>query len=205
MLIVFEGIDTCGKTTQIEMLKNSFCDESKMMNGLAPVFTKEPGSNTTIGKELRDILLNNSELSDNARVFLFLADRAEHYSQIVNPALNRKRTVISDRSFISGMAYQKMDWNSAMHMNLSAMSGTLPNVVFMLKIPKEEYIKRISAKKSDALEDSIGIDGMMSHQNRLEEALSFVKDKFGVNYFILDGMKKEADIHKEIMDILRKI
>ena len=75
MYIAIEGIDTCGKSTQIEILKNKYPEF---------VFTKEPGG-TNIGHTIRSIALNTHELDVRCRMFLFLADRAEHMQKIIIP------------------------------------------------------------------------------------------------------------------------
>jgi len=93
MYVIFEGIDGCGKTTQIELLKNSF---SKL------IVTKEPGG-TEFGIKAREILLHSEIKSAKAELLLFLADRAEHYKEVVEPNLDA--LVVSDRGFLSGIAY----------------------------------------------------------------------------------------------------
>ena len=76
MYIIFEGVDTCGKSTQVELLKKHKKDV---------ITTNEPGG-TTVGKKFREILLQSDEkLSINAELLLFLADRAEHYKKIIEP------------------------------------------------------------------------------------------------------------------------
>src|SRR3989344_6422130 len=98
--IVIEGGDGAGKDTQIELLKKEF-------NGPEFVYTREPGG-TALGKVLREMLLHESygALPLLTEVFLFLADRAQHAAEVVVPALKKGKTVISNRSWISMVAYQ---------------------------------------------------------------------------------------------------
>ena len=91
MYILFEGIDTCGKSTQIELLAQT--DPTL-------ITTHEPGG-TAFGKQAREILLSDSLSSKRAELLLFLADRAEHYEEIIKP--NKNKTIISDRGFLSGI------------------------------------------------------------------------------------------------------
>ena len=93
MYVIFEGIDTCGKSTQIELLKQKYPNA---------IFTKEPGG-TTLGDSLREILLHGSIKSKYAEILLFLADRAEHFDEIIK--INLDKDIFSDRGFISGIAY----------------------------------------------------------------------------------------------------
>ena len=96
--IVIEGGDGAGKDTQIELLKKDFPDF---------VYTREPGG-TTLGKELREIVLHEKygSLPLLTEAFLFLADRAQHVSELVAPSLIEGKSVVSNRSWISMMAYQ---------------------------------------------------------------------------------------------------
>ena len=96
MYIAIEGIDTAGKTTQIERLKKHFPDA---------IITKEPGG-TSIGKEIREMVLSAKAQSKKAEFLLFLADRAEHIKEVVEPNLDKM--IISDRSAVSGVAYALM-------------------------------------------------------------------------------------------------
>ena len=96
MYVVIEGIDTSGKSTQIQELKLALQEA---------IFTFEPGA-TPLGKKLRKILLEDSiELDSRAEMLLFLADRAQHAHEILKA--NPDKLIISDRSLISGMAYAK--------------------------------------------------------------------------------------------------
>ena len=92
MLVIFEGIDCVGKTTQINLLKEIYKDA---------IITKEPGG-TKFGKKIRNLLLNGDEISKKAELFLFLADRNEHYEKVIKPNLNN--LILSDRSLISGIS-----------------------------------------------------------------------------------------------------
>lgn len=96
--IVIEGGDGAGKDTQIELLKKDFPQF---------VYTREPGG-TPLGKVLRDMVLHESHgsLPLLTEAFLFLADRAQHAAELVAPALREGKTVVSNRSWISMMAYQ---------------------------------------------------------------------------------------------------
>ena len=90
MLVYFEGIDGVGKSTQISLFNDLEC-----------VKTCEPGG-TKLGKSLRELIFN-AHPSSRAEIFLFLADRAEHYEKIIK--VNKHKLILSDRSFVSGLAY----------------------------------------------------------------------------------------------------
>lgn len=117
MLINLEGIDGAGKSTQIALLASTFKDA---------IITKEPGA-TPLGEQIRKIILgDNLNICHQAEMFLFLADRAEHYEKIIKP--NRDKIVFCDRSFVSGIAYAMTNlglnldeiWRENLNTNLSA-------------------------------------------------------------------------------------
>src|SRR5271165_6927320 len=98
--IVIEGGDGAGKDTQIGLLKREFTGEHF-------IYTREPGG-TALGKVLRDMLLYESygSLPLLTEVFLFLADRAQHVEEVILPALTAGKNVISNRSWVSMVAFQ---------------------------------------------------------------------------------------------------
>jgi len=102
MFITLEGIEGCGKTTQINHLSNFFEDR-----GQPCVVTREPGG-TAIGKEIRSILLNPSstDLVPKAELLLYMADRAQHIATLVKPCLAQKKVVLCDRYFDATVVYQ---------------------------------------------------------------------------------------------------
>ena len=99
--ITFEGADGCGKTTQIGLLEKFLKDK-----GLETLATLEPGA-TDLGKNLRQILLHYEKpVSDEAEMFMYLADRAQHAQMVIKPALDEKKIVLCDRYTDSTVAYQ---------------------------------------------------------------------------------------------------
>ena len=156
MYMILEGIDTAGKSTQLEILKK---------NHPEALFTKEPGG-TTIGLELREMVLSARAQSRVAEMFLFLADRAEHFEEIVKP--NKNQLVISDRGFISGIAYAKdFDLDMVIGLNKIALNNTMPDCVIMLKLSPDELRYRLSQKVNDGIELR-GIDYLLEIQSRME-------------------------------------
>ncbi|MDQ7044066.1 MAG: dTMP kinase [Sulfurimonas sp.] len=145
MYIALEGIDTAGKSTQIQALKKSFPDA---------IVTKEPGA-TEIGKEIREMLLSSRVASKRAEFLLFLADRAEHMHQVIEPNINNKM-IISDRSAVSGIAYAlsegKLKKEELVSLNNFATTSIYPEKVFLLRLTKEELDYRLSQKELDGIE-----------------------------------------------------
>ena len=106
--IVIEGIDGCGKTTQIAEISRWLPMSGLMKKSSKLITTREPGG-SFLGKKLRRLILDNN--TDNkptslAELLLYSADRAEHVSKIIAPALRNQNWVISDRFADSTLAYQ---------------------------------------------------------------------------------------------------
>lgn len=186
MYIVIEGVDTAGKSTQLNILKKNFPDA---------IFTKEPGG-TEIGIKLRKMALNGEAKSKVAEMFLFLADRAEHIEEIILPNKNKK--VISDRSIISGISYaSNLPLDMVTNLNLIATSNTLPSHVILLELSKEELSKRLNNKTNDSIE-SRGIDYLLDIQNRMKETIK----KLNLNYIFIDASCSIKEIAKKIEDFI---
>ncbi|MDP6777863.1 MAG: dTMP kinase, partial [Candidatus Latescibacteria bacterium] len=101
--LTFEGIEKSGKTTQADLLVDRLRAEGRDV-----VFTLEPGG-TRLGEGARRLLLDPNlgmEVSQRAEVFLFAADRAQHIEEVIRPALDAGKLVISDRFVDSTIAYQ---------------------------------------------------------------------------------------------------
>lgn len=190
MYIVFEGVDTSGKTTQIELLKDSFPHA---------IYAKEPGG-TSIGQSLRDILLHKGLSSFRAELFLFLADRAEHYKEIIEP--NKDKLIISDRGFISGIAYAltnhpNLDLDFLLTLNRFALEDNLPDKVILFKTNKELIQERMGQKQEDSIEKR-GLDYLLKVQDNMIKVL----ENLDINYYLIDSSNSIEDIHNQIKGLL---
>ncbi|UOS62150.1 dTMP kinase [Helicobacter pylori] len=183
MYVVLEGVDGAGKSTQVGLLKGRF------KNAL---FTKEPGG-TRMGESLRHIALNEN-ISELARVFLFLSDRAEHIESVIKPALKEKKLIISDRSLISGMAYSQF---SSLELNLLATQSVLPEKIILLLINKEGLKQRLSLKSLDKIENQ-GTEKLLTIQQKIKAHAHALKEKFGCEVLELDAQKSVGDLHRQI-------
>lgn len=142
MFVTFEGIEGCGKSTQAGLLKNYLLDRGKEV-----ILTMEPGG-SKLGLDLRRILLSmeNKDLSEQAELFLYLADRAQHTHSLIIPALNTGKIVISDRFIDSTIVYQGygrgMDINTLHELNTLATKGIKPGLTVLLDLPAEAGLSR---------------------------------------------------------------
>ena len=157
MFITFEGIDGCGKSTQISRFK-----ETLKERGVSLVVTKEPGG-TKIGQAIRRVLLDvdNTHIVPLAELFLYEADRTQHVSEVIKPALEAGKWVICDRYFDATTVYQGVilgqHENLIEQLNHEATLGFKPDITFLLDCPAEVGLKRIekrdkTGKKKDRFE-----------------------------------------------------
>ena len=186
MYAVIEGIDTAGKSTQLELLKEKLP---------YAIFTKEPGG-TPLGIKLRNMALDGEAKSKIAEMFLFMADRAEHIEEVIKKYKNN--TIISDRSMISGIAYAStLTIDQLIELNLIATSNTLPSHVILLELTPAELKFRLSQKENDSIELR-GIDYLINIQNRMKETIK----KLNINYIFIDASLKIEEIEKKIEDFM---
>lgn len=187
MYIVFEGIDTSGKSTQVEILGRLYGDI---------IMTKEPGG-TEFGAHIRRLLLHiHKGLGNKSELFLFLADRAEHFHKVIKP--NSNKTIISDRSLISGMAYalsdnEDFDYDFLYRLNEFALEGILPEKIVFFKMNENLLTKRLSEKPHDTIEKR-GIGYLLNVQNKMEE----IMEKLDIEVLVIDASWEIKKITKQI-------
>jgi len=191
MVVWFEGVDTCGKSTQIDRLKFFFNDS---------IITKEPGG-TELGYSIRELILHqNSPISSLSEMFLFLADRAEHYEKIIKA--NPNKLILSDRGFISGMAYamansKNIDLGLLLRLNRLALGGAFEGKVVFFKTTKELIISRMSEKNHDTIE-ARGIEYLLKVQDLMEGILM----RLELPILYVNARESEENIEKTIKGFL---
>ena len=142
LFITFEGIDGCGKSTQIKLLTAYLRDVGKPC-----LLVREPGG-TGIGEKIRSILLDkeNNEMSPAAELLLFEAARAQIVDEKIRPALDAGITVICDRFYDSTFAYQgvarSLGEDLVITLNDIATSGLAPDITFLLDLSVEDAFAR---------------------------------------------------------------
>lgn len=141
MFITFEGPDGAGKTTQIRLLA-----EQLEAAGWKTVATREPGG-TPIGSLIRGLLLDSEDaVSATTEAYLMTADRAEHVRQVIQPALESKAVVISDRYLDSTLAYQGggrgLPIDELRRLQSLATGGLEPTLTLLLDLPVEAGLER---------------------------------------------------------------
>jgi dTMP kinase len=194
MYVVIEGIDTAGKSTQLDILKQKYPEA---------IFTQEPGG-TDIGIKLRKMVLNGEAKSKVAEMFLFLADRAEHIFTIIKK--HPDQIIISDRGFLSGIGYAKTaPLEIAISLNIMALNGAMPDKVIILKLSKEELEYRLNQKEQDTIEKR-GSLYLLSIQTRMLDAINMINTMGNkqVELLVIDAEKPIETISYEIQQFLEK-
>jgi dTMP kinase len=190
MYILFEGIDTCGKSTQIELL-------TQVQPGI--ITTHEPGG-TAFGKKAREILLSDSLRSKRAELLLFLADRAEHYEEVIEP--NRDKVIVSDRGFISGIGYAlangDFDFDELVRLNRFALKGHLPDRVILFLTDMETLRERTSQKSLDGIELR-GLEYLLRVQEYMKETVLTLD----IPHLFIDATESIENIHQSILTYLK--
>lgn len=143
MWIAIEGIDGAGKSSVILKLQEKLQAKNQDV-----VLTREPGG-TELGQKLRTII-ESTPHSTQAEVFLFAADRQEHFLKVIKPAIKAKKIIISDRSVYSSIAYQGyghgLNISDIIEINKIALENKFPDLLVYLNLDPVLAMERI--KKS---------------------------------------------------------
>ncbi len=192
MYILFEGIDTCGKSTQIERIAKKFENV---------IVTKEPGG-TPFGIQAREILLQDSLTSKIAELLLFLADRAEHYTQIIKP--NRDKLILSDRGFLSGIGYAlangDFSFEHLVELNKFALEEQFPDLIVLFITNMETLKERLGEKELDGIELR-GLEYLISVQHQMKESL----EKLELPYLLINATDSVESIEQTIAQHISKL
>lgn len=153
LFITFEGIDGCGKTTQLNLLHNFLTRK-----GYEVVPTREPGGNHQLCKDIRNILLHTKcEVDSKAEMFLFLADRAQHINKFILPNLKEGKIVLCDRHTDSTLAYQGygrgQSLDEIIFLNNIATNNVSPDLTFLYDVDIETSNARVG-KEKDRMESA---------------------------------------------------
>ena len=156
--IVLEGIDGCGKTTQLQSLCEWLPHSGLMPPGARLVTTREPGG-TALGQALRELLLHPPDAvrpEPMTELLLYAADRAQHVAEVIRPALDRGDWVLCDRFTGSTAAYQgygrKLDLKAIYALESIATSDLEPDLTLWLDVPLAESRRRRGGRPADRIE-----------------------------------------------------
>lgn len=198
LFITLEGADGCGKTTQLNLLK-----EYLTSKGYEIVVTREPGGKG-LGEKLREILLNyDGEVSDRCEAFLYLADRAQNIDTIIKPAINSGKIVLCDRHTDSSVAYQgygrEQNIDNINMLNELAVNGVHPDLTIVFDIDTETSMERVGAEK-DRLE-SAGIE----FHKRVRNGYLEIAKKNSQRIKVVDASQTIEDVQRDVIKIVEEV
>jgi dTMP kinase len=188
--VVFEGGEGAGKTTQIE----AFVEWLKA-RGDDVVFTREPGG-TSIGSRIREVLLDtqHGDMDAHTEALLYAADRAQHVAEVIKPALDAGKVVVSDRFLDSSLAYQGLarglGLDEIYEISKWAIDNTLPDIVLYLKLDPQTGLRR-----KTTLPDRIELEEAGFH-DKVAAAYAELASKFPERFVVLDAAQPAADVHR---------
>ncbi len=197
MFISFEGIDFCGKSTQVELLKKYLLEKNKKVE-----IIREPGG-TEISEKVREILLDKKHyhMFMEAEIFLFSASRAQLVREKIRPCLEKGIYVISDRFHDSTTAYQGfgrgIELETVKHINNLAIGNTIPDLTFMIDIPVEVAEQRKTQKHNKEL-DRIEISDS-GFYNRVRQGYLNLAEK-EKRFRIIDGTLSKEEVHSKVLN-----
>ena len=165
IFISMEGPDGSGKSTQLELLKKYLSDK-----GYEIIITREPGG-TRISEAVREIILNKeyTEMSYMTEALLYASARAQLVSEVIKPAIDEGKAVISDRFVDSSAVYQGMarglGVENVYKMNEFAIQGVMPDLTIHLDLPAKVGISR---KKDQKELDRMELEALDFHEKVAE-------------------------------------
>ncbi|MCB1214294.1 MAG: dTMP kinase [Deltaproteobacteria bacterium] len=205
LFITLEGIEGSGKSTQTKLLAQALEKQ-----GASPLVTREPGG-SLLGQDLRKILVQGKpgDLSKEAELFLYLADRAQHVDRVIKPALASDKIVLCDRFTDSTLAYQGyargLDLENLKHLNLQATQGLQPDLSFLLDCPAEVGLKRSHQRLEKELssESRFEKEDLSFHQKVREGFLKLAQSE-NQRFVIVDGQKDPELLHQILIQEVQK-
>jgi dTMP kinase len=202
MFITFEGIDFCGKSTQVELLRNYLIEQRKDVH-----LIREPGG-TEISEKIREILLDkkNNIMVMETEIFLFSASRAQLVREVIRPFLQKGYYVISDRFHDSSTAYQGfgrgLSVDAILNIHKLAIGETIPDITFFIDIPNEVAAarkKNIAHSNLDRIEVSDN-----KFYERVREGYLYLSKKEN-RFRVIDGTKNISQINEQIINEIKSL
>jgi dTMP kinase len=194
LFLVLEGAEGSGKSTQVALLS-----EWLTARGVDHVTTREPGG-TTVGEEIRAILLHGDDIPAEAELLLLNAARAVFVVDVVKPALAVGKVVVADRFSLSSLAYQAhgrgLPPDEVRRICTFAAQGLEPDLTIVLDVPLEESELRRKDRGADRIERA----GTEFHQKVVRAYRLLPQTERNVD--LISGRGAAADVHQRIIELL---
>lgn len=207
LFITFEGVEGCGKSTQVKLLT-----ESLQKSGRGVYVTREPGG-TRIGESIRAVLLDaaNTAMCKETEVLLYAASRAQHVSEVIRPKLAEGLVVISDRYADATAAYQgaARGFTSAQLKSLHTLAthDLQPHLTIVLDVPVADGLARVLQRSLEAgtrAYDRLEAESVEFHE-RVRAAYLQLAQEDPKRIRVLDGRRSVIEIHNDIMSLVKPL
>ena len=200
LFITFEGIDGCGKSTQIDFLSKHFIEMKKPV-----VKTEEPGG-TAGSNEIRKILLRENDFhwSVETEALLFMAARNDHVEKVIKPSLKNNKIVICDRFMDSTLVYQGMRSPKAKQLSLKlfGLIAIKPDITFLIDMDPEVALNRALSRSTE--EDRFENYGI-NFQTELRKNFLDIAHKHIDRFKIINGNQSPEDVAAQINESIKTL
>lgn len=205
--ITFEGMDGCGKTTQLRILAKVLRER-----GTSIVETVEPGG-TEIGQEIRRILLDPANTAIHARteLLLYFASRAQNVEQVIRPAIGAGSVVLCDRFTDSTLVYQGcgrgLDTGIVLDLDRIACQGLKPDLTVLINIDLETSLNRARRRnqRTDASESRIDEESNAFH-DRVRRGYLALAAQEPDRFVVIDGRGEVGEVAAAIQrEVLNRV
>jgi dTMP kinase len=205
MFITFEGIEGSGKSTQVGRLIPVL-----KARGYDCLSTREPGA-TRIGGKIRAILLDSDHdaITPTTELLLYQADRAQHISEVIRPALSTGKIVISDRFFDATIVYQGyargFDLKQIRILQAIVVGDLTPDLTVVLDLPVEQGLrrawKRIESRKESQREDRFEKESEAFHR-KVRQGYLRLAEMEPERFRVIDASADPDRVHQVVTDVV---
>lgn len=199
--ITIEGSEGAGKSTNIRFIKEYL--SAKNIDFIA---TREPGG-TPVAEKIRDLLLDksNSQLCDDAELLLMFAARSQHLNELIIPALDSGKWVLSDRFTDASYAYQGggrgLSWKKIAQLEQWVQGDLRPDATILLDIPIEVGMERVRHRgETDRFEEE-----QLSFFNRIRDAYLKLANNDPNRFYIIDTQPAIEQVEKQLSHVLDRL
>ena len=198
LFLTFEGPEASGKSSQILLLKKYL-----KKNNISFINTREPGG-TKIAESLRKLILKvKSDINIEEEILMLMAARSHHINNVILPALEKGKVVISDRFADSTFVYQgyvnKFGIKNAKNLHKNILNNFLPNKTFLFKLSTKLIISRIKKRKSKNKYDKLD----KNFHDQVNKGYKIIYNK--KRFIIIDASKPMNQIHKKIISHINSL
>ncbi len=201
--ISFEGVDGSGKSTIIKMIGDYFSEHN-----IPYVLTREPGG-SKIAEQIRDIILScdNKNLSASTEALLYAASRAQHFSEIIEPALAENKVVLCDRFLDSSLVYQGIARNlgvdNVLTINKFAIKDVLPTKTIFFDVDPVIGLERINLNKTREI-NRLDLEGLEFHQKVYEGYKKIIENE-PQRFIVIDASLSIDEVFEHTLKAIKDL